>query len=273
MWNTVSHHLWIVEYVTNYVKHCVTFRLRLFAIGELRNMPTYELTLWLCLSTIGELCTVTISVKLYYCIRTPDNCTAPSHCILKPDTCTAPNHCILTPDTCIAHIHCIVTPHSCSSHSHCILTPVLSTVAVYLQVTPVLPTVAVSYTSHLYCPVTVYLHLIPVLPSHCILTPHTCTAPIFTPHTSPPTVAVYLHLTSIVTVLCWSLPSTSQLYSPETLQRTGLMLWTNVDNRLSAVSIVWRGSSPSFRMWILLWGLPSCQSQRTWTPGSLFSST
>ena len=149
-----------MEYVTNYVKHCVPFRLRLFAIGELRNMPTYELTLWLCLSTIGELCTLTISVKQYYCIRTPDNCTAPSHCILTPDTCTAPNHCILTPDTCTAHIHCIVTPHSCTSNSHCILTPVLPTVAVYFQLTPVLPTV------------TVYLHPTPVLPLYLHLTPH-----------------------------------------------------------------------------------------------------
>ena len=208
--------------VSNYEKHCVPCRLRLITIGEMRNMPTYELTLCLGLSTIGELCTVTISVKLYYCLRTspsyciltPHTCTAPNHCILTPDTCTAHSHCILTPHTCTAHSHCILTPHSCILHSHCILTPVLPTVTVYLHLTPALPTVTV-----------LYLHPTPVLPSHRILTPHTCTALILAPHTSPPTVTIlYLHLTSIVTVLCWSLPSTSQLYSPESLQRTGLML-------------------------------------------------
>ena len=208
-------------------------------------------------------------------------------------TCTSHGHCILTPvlptvTVCI-HLYCPVTvyshmhsprsqyTHTCAAHSHCILTPVLPTVTVYSHLyfpqslyTHTCTAHSLTVCLHLYCPVTVYLYL--YCPQSLYI--YTCTAHSHCIRTPVlPTVTVYLHLTSIVTVLCWSLPSASQLYSPESLQRTGLMLWTNVDNRLSAVSIVWKGSSPSFRMWILLWGLPSCHSQRTWTPGSLFSST
>ena len=140
-------------------------------------MPTYELTLYLCLSTIGELCTIPISVKLHYCTRTPDNCTAPSHCILKPDTCTAPNHCILILHTCTAHSHCILTPQTCTAHSHCILTPLTCTAQ-----SPY------TYTSHLYCPNTYTSHL--TAHSHCIiLTPDQ--------HSDRPVLGSAFHLTAV----------------------------------------------------------------------------
>ena len=90
-------------------------------------------------------------------------------------------------------IYLLLTPALPTVTVYVHLTPVLPTVTVYLHITPVLPTVTVYLHLKPALPtVTVYLHLSHVLPSHRILTPHTCTALILTPHTSPPTVTIFI---------------------------------------------------------------------------------
>ena len=141
-------------------------------------------------------------------------------------------HLTTVPPPVIVYLHLIPVLPPITVYLH--LTRVLPTFTVFLHLTAVLPTVTVylhqyypqslyTFNSHLYCPQSPYTY-IPHL--YC---PYTCTSHL-TAHSHfvlipvLPTITVYLHLTSRVTVLCWSLPSTSQLYSPESLQRIGLML-------------------------------------------------